>query len=296
VRQDWATGRVGQGAVQVGTISIDTRTMTVPALAVHLDSGSAWSGFAAMVELGGNHILEGADHLLFLLILLLSSPLAAACGRWRRPVGTRAAVGRIGRTTLAFTLGHSVALALSALTHLTLPAWPVESFIAASILIGAIHAIRPIFPGREAAVAGFFGLGHGMAFSFTLAEMHLSTGRLALSLLGFNLGIEAVQLVLVILALPTLLAVIRTRRGPAFRITAASITAVAATGWLADRLGLANPVARAADGVGTQTTTLLVILSTAAVAACAWMAVNRRKTAGADAQRPPVRGSTSPVS
>jgi hypothetical protein len=294
VRQDWAAGRVGENTTQVGTIAINTRTMTVPALTVNLDSGSTWSGLAAMVKLGGTHILEGTDHLLFLLILLLSSPLLAAGGRWRRPVGTRAAVGRIGRTTLAFTVGHSVALALSTITHLNLPAWPVESFIAASILISAIHAIRPIFPGREATVAGFFGLGHGLAFSFTLAKMHLSTGRLALSLLGFNLGIEAVQLLLVILALPTLLAVTRTRLGPAFRIAAAGITAVAAIGWLADRLGLANPAARVADSVSTQTAALLVILASAAVAACAWMAVDHRKAGGA--QRRPVRGSTSPVS
>ena len=270
VRQDWAAGRVGQAGSQVGTIRIDARTMTVPPLRVDLGSGSTWRGFVAMLRLGGNHILTGTDHLLFLLILLLPAPLRAAGGRWRGLAGARTAVGRIGRTTLAFTVGHSVALALSAFGHLNIPSWPVEAFIAASILVGAVHAVRPLFPGREAVVAGVFGLGHGMAFSFVLAEMQLSAGRLALSLLGFNLGIELVQLLLVALALPTLLVLARLRVQPALRVGAALLTGTAATGWLADRLGLPNPVARIADSAGSHTTPMLVVLAVAALAAGAW--------------------------
>lgn len=280
VRQDWASGQVAEGsdhATQVGTIEIDNRTMTVPALEVNLGAGSWWSGFVAMVKLGGNHILEGTDHLLFLLILLLPAPLFAAMGRWTGFAGPRVAVKRIARTTLAFTIGHSVALAVSALTHLDIPAWPVEAFIAASILVGAVHAVRPIFPGREAAVAGFFGLGHGMAFSFTLAEMQLSTGRLALSLFGFNLGIELVQLLLVALALPALVVVARTRSGRPFRLAAATLTGVAATGWLLARLGFANPIATVADSVGAHPTPMLAVLTATAVAALASTAARRTR-------------------
>ncbi|GIF22909.1 hypothetical protein BJ973_000733 [Actinoplanes tereljensis] len=288
VRQDWAAGQVDADAVQVGTIEIDTRTMTVPALTVNLRGGSTWSGFVAMVRLGGNHILAGTDHLLFLLILLLPAPLLAARGRWRSTVGARTAVTRIGRTTLAFTVGHSVALAVSALTHLRFPAWPVEAFIAASILVGAIHAVRPLFPGREALVAGVFGLGHGMAFSFTLAEMQLSTGRLALSLLGFNLGIELVQVLLVALALPALIVLARLPIGRPFRLTAATVTGLAATGWLAARLGLANPLASAADSVGEHPTPMLLTLTATALAATAWTARTRfRARADRVRQRPP---------
>lgn len=279
VRQDWVAGRVGaggDGTEQVGTIRIDTRSMKIPSLAVDLGDGSAWRGFLAMLRLGGNHILTGTDHLLFLLILLLPAPLRAVRGRWRELVGTRTAMGRIGRTTLAFTIGHSIALALSSFGHLDIPAWPVEAFIAASILVGAVHAIRPLFPGKEAAVAGLFGLGHGMAFSFVLAEMQLSTGRLALSLLGFNLGIELVQVLLVALALPALLVLARLRLGPRLRVGGALVTAAAATGWLLDRLGLPNPVARAADGAGAHTTAMLAGLATSAALAAAWAAANRQ--------------------
>jgi hypothetical protein len=279
VRHDWAGGHADEIST-VGTVKIDIRSMTVPALRVDLGEGSGWRGFVAMVKLGGDHILTGTDHLLFLLILLLPAPLVALRGRWRSTVGTRTAVTRIGRTTLAFTAGHSIALALSTLGRLDIPAWPVEAFIAASILVGAVHAIRPLFPGREALVAGVFGLGHGMAFSFTLAEMQLSTGQLALSLLGFNVGIELVQVLLVALALPGLLALSRLRAQPLLRTTAATITAIAATGWLIDRLGAPNPIARAADSAGSHTTAMLIVLAASAIAACLWTATGRRPPAG----------------
>ncbi|MGI5460149.1 HupE/UreJ family protein [Streptomyces sp. CA-249302] len=281
VRQDWAAGRVGgdgqDGATQVGVIRIDARNMTVAPLTVNLESGSVWNGTYAMFRLGASHILEGTDHLLFLLILLLPAPLEAAGKRWRGLTSARTAVRRIGRTTLAFTVGHSIALALSAFGRLDIPAQPVEAFIAFSILVGAVHAIRPIFPGREAVVAGVFGLGHGLAFSLTLAEMNLSTKQLALSLAGFNFGIECMQLLLVLLALPSLICLTRLRRHAAVRATCAALTAAAALGWLVDRLGLANPVARAADSAGTHTSQLLVVLATGALLATLWMiAVHRR--------------------
>ncbi|MEV5841336.1 HupE/UreJ family protein [Streptomyces sp. NPDC051985] len=288
VRQDWAGGQVdGEGTTQVGTIELDVRHMKVPPLKVDLGSGSAWRGFVAMLELGGNHILTGTDHLLFLLILLLPAPLAATGGRWTGMVGPRKALARIGGITLAFTAGHSAALAASSLGRLDIPSWPVEAFIAASILVGAIHAIRPLFPGREAVVAGVFGLGHGMAFSFVLAEMHLSTGQLVTSLLGFNLGIELVQLLLVCLALPTLLVLARLRVQPALRLTGAVLTGIAALGWLVDRLGLPNPVARTADSAGSHTTALLIVLTLAALTSTGWTLAARIRNAPQNGLRPP---------
>ena len=247
-----------------------------------------------MTELGGEHILTGTDHLLFLLILLLPAPLRATGRRWHGLVGARAALGRVGRITIAFTVGHSVALAATALGRLEIPGRPVEAFIAASILVGAVHAIRPLFPGREALVAGVFGLGHGMAFSFVLAEMHLSTGQLVFSLLGFNLGIELVQLLLVCLALPALLVVARLRVQPALRWAArCSPARRPSAGWL-DRLGVPNPVARTADSAGSHTTLMLAALALTAVAAVGWALSTSRRRApgwcpGGDA-RPVARG------
>lgn len=290
IRQDWATGQLADGdgnaATQVGVIRIDTRTMKVTALTINLESGSVWSGTYALFRLGATHILEGTDHLLFLLILRLPAPLQAAGRRWRGTVGARTAIGRIALTTLAFTLGHSLSLALSAFGNLDIPARPVEAFIAGSILVGAVHAIRPLFPGREAVIAGFFGLGHGMAFSLVLADMHLSSGQLALSLAGFNLGIEAMQLLLVLLALPSLLLLTRLRGRSALRNTCAALTAGAALGWLLDRVGVPNPVARAADSAGSHTSQLFLVLVCTAVLSALWMGILRRRSRGVTGQGP----------
>ncbi|WP_416977733.1 HupE/UreJ family protein [Streptomyces sp. T028] len=305
VRQDWAAGRVAEEgrnpATEVGVIRTDTRTMSVDPLTVDLAGAGVWSGTYAMFRLGTHHILEGTDHLLFLLILLLPAPLQAAGKRWRGSTSNRTAIGRIGRTTLAFTVGHSAALALSAFGRLDIPARPVEVFIAFSILVGAVHAVRPIFPGREAVVAGVFGLGHGLAFSLTLAEMNLSTGQLALSLAGFNLGIECVQLLLVLLALPSLICLTRLRRHSVLRGVCAVLTAGAALGWLLDRLGLPNAVARAADSAGTHTSQLLLVLVATALPATLWTLSRRigwqapvRSRAGAGRPPGPAGAATTP--
>lgn len=233
----------GDEVTEIGTVSIDSRTMTVAPMDVDLENQSSWVGFVAMARLGGHHLLEGPDHLLFLLVLLLPAPILATAGRWSGPTAPRTALARIARITVAFTLGHSAALAISALTRLVIPAQPVEALIAVSILIGAAHAVRPLFPGREALVACGFGLVHGMAFGFTLARMNLATGELALGLLGFNLGIEAMQLLVVALVLPSLIVLSRSPWYRPVRTTGAAIAGLAATGWLLDRLGLANAVA-----------------------------------------------------
>jgi len=251
LRQDWATGRLAtDGARQLGVIRTDSRTMTVPRLPVDLDDGTTWQGFLAMLRLGGRHIAEGTDHLLFLLTLLLPAALLASGRRWVGPAGLRRTGVAIARITTAFTVGHSVALAVSALTGVQAPARPVEALIAVSIMISAAHAVRPLFPGREALIAAAFGLVHGMAFSFALRDLHLSTGQLVVSLVGFNLGIELVQLLVVALVLPALVLLGRTSRYRWVTTVGGALAGTAALGWLLDRLGRPNPVATLADLLG----------------------------------------------
>jgi hypothetical protein len=282
VRHDWAAGKVGDAAPPIGVVRTETRTMTVAPLPIDLGNPSAWRGFGAMVRLGGHHILHGTDHLLFLFTLLLPALLVASTRRWHGVVGARSAIGRIGRITLAFTAGHSVALALSALSRVDLPPGPVEVLIAASILVSAAHAVRPLFPAREALVAGAFGVGHGLAFSLALAEMDLSTRQLVLSLLGFNLGIELVQLLLVALALPGLLVLARLRVQPVLRVGGALLAAGVALGWLLDRLGTPNPVARAADSAGSHASLLVAGLVLTAVAGGLWAISTADRAVAAD--------------
>ena len=253
LRQDWMNGQIsGQGAGearQIGVIQVKFPEGTVSPLEVDVSGGSYWAGFFAMVQLGMTHIASGTDHLLFLITLLLPAPLLAAGGRWGKYAGGRTSAWNITKIVTAFTLGHSFALALSGLTRVTLPQQPIEVAIALTILISAIHALRPLFARREIYVAGGFGLIHGMAFSFTLAELQLTTPQLVLSLFGFNLGIELVQLAIIVVTMPSIVVLAKTSAYSGLRIGAAIIAAAAAIGWAGDRLGFANPLAVWADAL-----------------------------------------------
>ena len=257
-REDPAGGDAG-AARAIGTIQLDPVTGKVPALEVDLAGDSASRGVAGMVGLGIEHIREGTDHQLFLLTLLLPAPLLVRGRRWAAPARLQQALRRIVAITGSFTLGHSITLALGAVGF-PVPLETVEALIAVSILVAAAHAVRPIFAGREALIAGGFGLVHGMAFSATLAELDLTGGQLALSLLGFNVGIELLQLVVVALVLPPLCVFARTRGYGPLRVVAAGLTAVAAAGWLAARIGFPNPVADLADRLADASPWVVVAL------------------------------------
>ncbi|MFK4639426.1 HupE/UreJ family protein [Paenarthrobacter histidinolovorans] len=274
VVSDWAAGVV-DNPHEVGTIRLDTASGEVPSLHVDLGEGSNASGFVSMVVLGIQHIQEGTDHQLFLLTLLMPAPLLALRRRWGGPAPVTKAFRRIAGITLAFTLGHSAALALGTL-GVPVPAAPIEALIAVSILIAAAHAIRPLFAGREVLVAGLFGLVHGLAFSETLRELDLSGTRLGLSLLGFNLGIEVMQIAVVALVLPPLIMLARTGAYRRLRLGAALVVAVASLGWLADRLGFPNMLSSAADNFGEFSIPIVAILWIATLGHV-WVARQRTK-------------------
>ena len=235
---DWRNGVLEEAPVLLGTMR-DTNA------AIVIDrSGGSWSrGFAAMFALGTRHIAEGTDHLLFLLALILPAPLVAAGGRWGGYAGARTALRRIIKVVTAFTLGHSITLALGAPGWVRLPGGLIESVIALSILVSALHAMVPIFRGREVFVAGGFGLVHGLAFASTLTGFGFDPWTMASSVLGFNLGIEAVQLAILGATMPPLVLLARSRIYGPLRVAGAMFTGVAAAAWFAERaFGLANPI------------------------------------------------------
>lgn len=264
VRRDWERGLNNEGgdeSVEVGVIRADPRTGLVPLLPVNQEQGSTWQGFAGIFKLGMRHIAEGTDHLLFLLTLLLPAPLLVAAGRWGRFGGTRRSLLNIVKITTAFTVGHSLTLLLGTLRIVNVPDAPIEALIAVSILVSAVHALRPVFPGRELLIAGGFGLIHGLAFSYTLAELNLSPWQTALSLLGFNLGIEAMQLVVIAVTMPWLILLAHTRLYPPVRVFGASLAVLASLGWLGDRVGWRNPLGTLADSLGAAGPWALLVLA-----------------------------------
>ena len=140
------------------------------------------------LELGVAHILRGYDHLLFVIGLFL---LVGA---------TRALVTTIS----AFTLAHSLTLAAAVLGLVDVPSAPVEALIALSIVVLARELTRtpeeaPTLTRRYPwAVAFTFGLLHGLAFAGALAETGVPADQIPLALVAFNLGVEAGQLMVVV--------------------------------------------------------------------------------------------------
>jgi hypothetical protein len=106
------------------------------------------------------------------------------------------------KTVTAFTAAHSLTLGLGALGYVVVPPRLVESAIAASVLVAALNNIRPLIPARGATgrvwpVAFAFGLVHGLGFAGALTDLGLPRETLLPALVGFNLGVEAGQLVIV---------------------------------------------------------------------------------------------------
>jgi hypothetical protein len=208
-------------------------------------------GVADMTRLGFHHVLEGADHLLFLLTLLLPASFVAIDGRWRRRSGVAPTARRVLHVVTAFTVGHSLTLVATSLGWITVPSRPVEVLIAASVAVSAIHAIRPLVRGGEPAIAACFGLVHGMAFAGILEDLGLQGSTSVTALLAFNIGIELAQLTAVALVLPSIYLLTTGRAGDRIRVGGAAIALLAASAWILDRIGVA-------DGLITPVETALV--------------------------------------
>lgn len=241
---------------------------------VELDeNGRTSAGFWAMVGHGFHHVSDGADHLLFLVVLLLPAPLMAVAGRWQPGAGRWRTLRQVVHVVTAFTLGHSVTLAASALDVIKLPSRPVEILIAISVGAGAVHAIRPLVGHSEALIAAAFGLVHGLAFAGILDDLGLSNGTAVGALFGFNVGIELAQLAAVGLLFPSLYALSRTRWYPIVRVGGASVALTASAAWVADRAGwVGNPL----DGVERAAIDNPMIVAGALVVIAAAALVERR--------------------
>lgn len=156
---------------------------------VYLDP-SWYQAVFNFIALGFDHILEGADHLLFLFCLLI--PL-------RR-------VGALIPVVTSFTIAHSITLLASALGWVPSAIWfpsLIESLIALSIVYMAFENIVGVKQRHRWIVTFCFGLVHGFGFSFLLTEsMQFAGSHLVMSLLAFNLGVELGQILVLIVMVP----------------------------------------------------------------------------------------------
>jgi len=171
-----------------------------------LSSSSVLTGMLGMIEMGMHHIWIGIDHVLFLMALLLPSVMQRKDRHWQPVPDLKTALIQVVKIVTAFTIAHTITLSLATLELVTLPSRLVESIIAVSIAVVALDIIFPMFRNWTYSVVLAFGLFHGFGFASVLAEMPIPSSYMALSLLGFNIGVEVGQLAIVCVAVPVLFA------------------------------------------------------------------------------------------
>ena len=179
-------------------------------------------------RMGTIHILEGVDHLLFVLALLLIV----------------SGLGPLVKAVTAFTVAHSITLALATLGVVHVPSAPTEAIIALSILFLAseiVHKRNGVIGITERypwMIAFIFGLFHGLGFAGALSEIGVPQHEVPLSLFMFNVGVETGQL-LFIAAVISVMALFRrlplTAPAGAWRVAPYAIGSVAAF-WTIDRV------------------------------------------------------------
>jgi len=147
--------------------------------------------FSSYLKLGFEHILDpkGLDHVLFILVLAVPFLLKD----WKKVV----------LLATAFTLGHSLTLALSSLNIIKVNSTMVEILIAVSIFITAVYNIIDVNKNRVSVkypTALIFGLIHGMGFSNFFKSI-LGKDDIVLPLFAFNIGVELAQIIIVLITL-----------------------------------------------------------------------------------------------
>jgi hypothetical protein len=227
----------------------DAPAAVAPAAQPEADTAAAAeappSSFLGFVREGVHHILIGYDHILFLLSLLLPAVwirsavtdprTGASRTRWIPSDNLRLALANVLKVVTAFTVAHSITLALSVLDIVNPPSRWVESIIAASVVLAALNNIWPVISEARWKLTFVFGLVHGFGFASALKDAGLAKGALVGPLVGFNVGVEIGQLCIVAVVLPIAWSLrgTRTYRG-AFAGGSLAIAGVAGL-WLVQR-------------------------------------------------------------
>ena len=164
------------------------------------------------------HIFLGYDHILFLVSLIVVCKF-----------------GQLVKIVTSFTVAHTITLVLATLLDMQLPGRVVESSIAATIVYVAVENfwVDPDAPRWR--LTFVFGLIHGFGFAGVLRELGLPTIGLVRSLVAFNVGVEAGQLVIVLALLPLATAIAKWKHGHWIQLAISGAVAVCGVCWFVDR-------------------------------------------------------------
>lgn len=189
------------------------------------------------------HIWLGLDHVLFVIVLLLTTVLVAKQSLWQPIDNFRSAFIKTLKIITLFTIAHSITLSLAAFGLVSLNSAFVETIIAVSIIAVALNNISPVFNSHAWVLVFVFGLFHGLGFASVMADLQFRTGLLGHILLMFNIGVEVGQFVIVALVFPFFFYIRKSnfyRSGVVIPLSVLSI--LLATYWVVERTGLVDHV------------------------------------------------------
>ena len=227
---------------------------------------SSWTGFRDMLFVGMTYIKENTDHLLFLLALLLPAPLLYNGMEWGEFAGFRLAIGKMLKIVMVFIAGHFITMLAGTFGLFHFDVLYAEVLIAAGITVAGVHALRPLVSGKEIYLAAVFGLVHGTIFAESLVQVNLGPENTTWQILGFNLGIELMQLFIIGVTIPWLLVLSYNNTFTFFRVTGAIVFTVAALGWIVEQIsGTANMAIEIAEGMAAYPWGVMLVLILSAI-------------------------------
>ena len=231
VEHNWATGTFANENRISLVFSPTSRRQELD-----LTSSGRLRGFVALAGLGAEHMLLGVDHLMFLLALLLPVALGREGRKWLPHERFAPTLRNAATIFTALAAAHIAALGLAALDLVRLPDLLVETLIALSVALAAIHLLLPLL--RRQVWWSLFGLGlfHGFGFAAALLGLGAVEEHLGLSVLAFGLGIAAAQLLVPLVLVPVLFLVRRLTLYARVALPAAAVAMILVSGvWTIER-------------------------------------------------------------
>ena len=201
IEHNWKTGTF---ANEAGVSLILTPDSQEQILYLSPSSSSVFTGFLAIIRLGIVSFLKSIYHVFFLIALLLPSVLQRENLSWQPVKNFRLGLIYALKIFIAFTLGYTITLVLASLQIVAIPSPIVMSLIAISIAIAAFDIIYPILRKRIWWIIFGFGLFHGFGFANELIKLQVVKEYPFLSLLGYSLGIDLGQIIIILVVFPIL--------------------------------------------------------------------------------------------
>lgn len=185
------------------------------------------------------HIAIGLDHVIFIVLILLTVVLRRESGRWVGQPGFGAVLWKALKVITTFTVAHSVTLSLAALGLVSFNTTAIEIIIALSILVLAIANLLPVSTVHGLVLIFVFGLFHGLGFASVMGDLQFRTVLMERILVLFNVGVEIGQILIAIAVLP-LLYLMRNHLGyRSYVVIPVSVLSACVAGyWIVQRAGL----------------------------------------------------------